>query len=109
MRSVVVVFLYTRVRALRYRAVGRIDEAVRRVFARLVGRRRAETEAMGIVELVSWGEDGKSAVVSLRGREIAGGYDVMGWKCTVELASGRVRVTQAQAAANAAALSKPER
>jgi hypothetical protein len=33
----------------------------------------------------------------------------MGWKCTVELASGRVRVTKAQAAANAAALSKPER
>jgi hypothetical protein len=104
-------YLYTRVGALRYRAAApaiRVDDAVRRTFARLVGG-SDDGEPMGIVEFVSWSGDGKSAVVSLRGRDLAGRYDVVGWQCTVELATGRVRVTKAQRKANASALSQAER
>jgi hypothetical protein len=98
-------YLYTRVRDLTYRpaARARVDRTVKRFFAQLVGGR--ELEQMGIIELVEWSGDGKSLVVSLRGREIAG-YDVLGWKCTVDLVSGRVRLTEAQKKANAGTFSK---
>jgi hypothetical protein len=98
-------YLYTRVRGLAYRAArhARIDRAVKRFFARAVGGR--EIEQMGIVEFVRWSDDGKSVIVSLRGREVAG-YDVVGWQCTFELAGGRVRVSAAQAKANAGTYEK---
>ena len=62
---------------------------------------------MGIVEFVAWSNDGKSLVASLRGGEVAG-YDVSGWQCTIDLASSRVSLTEAQEKANASIFSKSE-
>jgi hypothetical protein len=98
-------YLYERVGELDYRETAHpdVDEAARDLFARQVGSRHAETssdEGGGIVELVAWGVDGRSLVVSLRAREIAG-YYVVGWQCTVDIATGRAYVTPAQAKANA--------
>ncbi|HEY2749569.1 MAG TPA: hypothetical protein VGL86_33345 [Polyangia bacterium] len=95
-------YLYTRVRGLVYRpaAPARLDLAVKRFFAASVGGSE-DTDAMGIVELVAWGDDGASAILNLRGREIAGDYEVFDWRCTIDLPSGRVHVTRAQAEANA--------
>jgi hypothetical protein len=100
-------YLYVRVRRLTYRpgAPARVDRAVKRFFARQVGGR--PLEQMGIVEFVAWSDDGKSLVASLRGRDVAA-HDVLGWRCTIDLASGRVSLTEAQKKANAGTFVKSE-
>jgi hypothetical protein len=40
-------------------------------------------------------------VVALRARSINGGYYVDGWRCTVDIPTGRAYVTRAQEKANA--------
>jgi hypothetical protein len=96
-------YLYERVGGLDYRVTANphVDAVVIDLFAKQVG---GHDEGMGIVELDAWSSDGKSLVVTLRGRDVAG-YDVLDWRCTVDIASGRAYVTRAQAKANAGTFS----
>jgi len=93
-------YLYRRVKGAVFVASAkpRVDLTVKTLFGKLAGARRPADE-MGIVEFVEWTRDRKAMVVALRGRDVSR-FDVVDWRCTVDLATGRAHVTAAQARAN---------
>jgi hypothetical protein len=98
-------YLYEPVGELDYRLTANpeVSTAAKGLFVRQAGVR--DDEGMGIVELDAWSGDGKSLVVTLRGRDVAG-HDVRDWRCTIDIGSGRAYVTGAQVKANARTFSR---